>query len=167
MACSSAAYQADLSTLCVAHNLLDTGAEGTAWSPTDVSKAPHHTQSGYSPGAHQAEQGYSPSHHPGPAAEEAGYDQDQSFTYTGAAQAGEALAGPSNQADRYCHYFACHMSEHHLACLSNQHSRTHALQWCHGQLKDDVRCIWEHVQDWFMLASCILYIHQLCPCLTI
>ncbi|DBB10619.1 hypothetical protein WJX82_005585 [Trebouxia sp. C0006] len=76
------------------------GVEGTAWSPTAASKAPHHTQAGYSPGAHQAEQGYSPSHHPGPAAEEVGYDQDHSFTYTGAAQAAEALAGPSNQADR-------------------------------------------------------------------
>ncbi|KAA6427014.1 MAG: hypothetical protein FRX49_03338 [Trebouxia sp. A1-2] len=76
------------------------GAEGTAWSPNAVSKAPHHTQAGYSPGAHQAEQGYSPSHHPGPAAGGIGYDQDQSFTYTGAGQAGEALAGPSNQADR-------------------------------------------------------------------
>ncbi|KAL0026095.1 hypothetical protein WJX79_010008 [Trebouxia sp. C0005] len=43
------------------------GAEGTAWSPNAVSKAPHHTQAGYSPGA---------------------------------GQAGEALAGPSNQADR-------------------------------------------------------------------
>lgn len=94
----------------MARSLLNTGAEGTAWSPTAVSKATHHTQAGYSPGAHQAEQGYSPSHHPGPAAEEVGYDQDPSFTYTGAGQAGEALAGPSNQADRYCHYFGyyCH-----------------------------------------------------------
>jgi len=93
----------------VAHSFLYIGTEDTAWSPTAVSKAPHHTQAGYSPGAHQPEQGYSPSHHPGPT-EEVGYDQDQSFTYTGAGQAGEALAGPSNQADRYCHYFwyYCH-----------------------------------------------------------
>jgi len=127
------------STHGVALNLLDTGAEGTAWSPTDISKAPHHTQAGYSPGAHQAEQGYSPSHHPGPAAEEVGYDQDQSFTYTGAAQAGEALAGPSNQADRYGQTVV--MTQVRAPCLANKHSRTHALQECHGQLKDDVLCI--------------------------
>lgn len=98
----------------MAHKFLDTGAEGTAWSPTAISKAPHHTQAGYSPSAHQAEQGYSPSHHPGPAAEEVGYDQDQSFTYTGAGQAGEALAGPSNQADRYRQTIVMrHKSQHH------------------------------------------------------